>query len=354
MAAYRQDVALAVYDATDMRRIRVGRSHGAHESDTSRSPQGDGGSEDERSVEPARNEAETSPLAVDDAQRPDTPAPAADLAAGRFPGSPEPEPEPEPASEVAAIAERKVAGILGAAERAADELRTRTEDNARDRIAEADRAADNRVKAAEEEAAEILASARQQAAKVRDDAKVAADKSVTEATNKGLEIVGNAEMEAKRTLDETAAATAKAHEDAAERSRELMRSAQETAAEIRDEGFHMVGNLRDLGDSMRNNAEKLLKDVQMIHTRMVAQIERVEAASRKPPVRPSGASSRSAPRSRAAADGDSASASAADSGSASAVDERPDKSTRTPRRRVPTPPVPDDVDLDVPEFMAGD
>jgi hypothetical protein len=186
VAACRQDVALAVYDATDMRRIRVGRSHGAHESDTSQSPQGDGGSEDERSVEPARNEAEPRAHAADDAQRPDTPAPAADLAAGRFPdessAEPEPEPGPERASEVAAIAERKVAGILGAAERAAEELRTRTEDNARDRIAEADRAADNRVKAAEEEAAEILASARQQATKVRDDAKVAADKSITSAT----------------------------------------------------------------------------------------------------------------------------------------------------------------------------
>ena len=66
-----------------------------------------------------------------------------------------------------------------------------------------------------------------------------------------------------------------------------MRHAEETASEINHEGFHMVGNLRELGDSLRTNADRLLKDVQMVHTRMVAQIERVqkEAGPPRPPRR---------------------------------------------------------------------
>ena len=54
----------------------------------------------------------------------------------------------------------RVASIVGAAEHAAADLREQAEARARERIAEADRAADIRVQAAEEEAEEILASAR--------------------------------------------------------------------------------------------------------------------------------------------------------------------------------------------------
>jgi hypothetical protein len=50
----------------------------------------------------------------------------------------------------------RVAGIVHAAERAAEELRERAEARARERIAEADRAGANRVHAAEEEAQELL------------------------------------------------------------------------------------------------------------------------------------------------------------------------------------------------------
>ncbi|MHB8235398.1 MAG: hypothetical protein ACYDHT_12165, partial [Solirubrobacteraceae bacterium] len=45
----------------------------------------------------------------------------------------------------------RVAGIVQAAERTADQLREQAEDRARERIAEADRAAANRARAAEEE-----------------------------------------------------------------------------------------------------------------------------------------------------------------------------------------------------------
>src|ERR1039458_5100172 len=57
----------------------------------------------------------------------------------------------------------RVASIVGAAERAAADLREQAETRSRERIAEADRAADNRVLAAEEEAEDILGTARAQA-----------------------------------------------------------------------------------------------------------------------------------------------------------------------------------------------
>jgi len=63
-----------------------------------------------------------------------------------------------------------VAGIIAAAERASAELRERTEARARERIAEADRAAANRMRAAEEEAEEILHAARTQAERARNEA----------------------------------------------------------------------------------------------------------------------------------------------------------------------------------------
>src|SRR5271166_150089 len=64
----------------------------------------------------------------------------------------------------------RVAGIVEAAERAAGELREQGEARARERIAEADRAAANRVHAGEEEAQEILDAARAGAESARNEA----------------------------------------------------------------------------------------------------------------------------------------------------------------------------------------
>jgi len=239
--------------------------------------------------------------------------PAADLAGGDFPTEKDENPS------AGAAAGDKVASIIEAAQDSADELRHETEERVRARIAEADRGAENRVKAAEEEAHEILSAARAEAKKLRTEAKAEAERLVSEATGKGLEIAGRAQEEAERTLAEASEETEKLREDIASRARELMRHAEETASELNHEGYHMVGNLRDLGDSLRTNADRLLKDVQTIHTRMVAQIERVqgEAGPARAPRR--SRSSAGQERDRGAA-GDAA------------------------------PPPPDD-ELDVPEFV---
>jgi hypothetical protein len=42
---------------------------------------------------------------------------------------------------------------------------------------------------------------------------------------------------------------------------------------VRAEGLELVANLRQMGDSLRSNAERLLRDVQLIHTRMVDTLD---------------------------------------------------------------------------------
>jgi cell division septum initiation protein DivIVA len=127
----------------------------------------------------------------------------------------------------------RVASIVSAAEDAADHIREEAETKVRDRIAEGDRAAEYRIHAAEEEAAEILAAAR---------------------------------ADAERMVREAETYT-----------RELLSAARLTAQDVRTEGLEVVANLRQMGDSLRANSERLLRDVQAVHSQMVARIERVEA-----------------------------------------------------------------------------
>jgi hypothetical protein len=67
-------------------------------------------------------------------------------------------------------------------------------------------------------------------------------------------------------------------------TRELMSDARLTAQEVRDEGLELVTNLRQMGDSLRANAERLLRDVQSVHSQMVARIDKAESNGRLSPV----------------------------------------------------------------------
>jgi cell division septum initiation protein DivIVA len=305
-----------------MRRKNVGLGRGADEPKPAQEPD----AESERDVPSSDLETEVvvtsvRPMAADLARggmlAEDSPLAAAEDS----PAAGEDSPAAGEHSAAATAAAEKVASIVEAAENAAADLRREAEDRVRARIAEADRGADNRVKAAEEEAAETLSTARKEAAKLRKDAKAEADRLVSEATSKGLEVAGRAQEEADRMLAEAAQEAEKLREDVAGRARELMRHAEETASEINHEGFHMVGNLRELGDSLRTNAERLIKDVQTIHTRMTAQIERVRDEAGPPP----------RPRRASETDGEHT---------------RPSRAGRD----APTAP-PDDDELDVPEFV---
>jgi vacuolar-type H+-ATPase subunit H len=202
----------------------------------------------------------------------------------------------------------RVGRIIQAAEAAAERLRLQTEESVRERIAEGERAAENRVQAAEEESADIVKWAHEEAARLRDSGRSAAEQAKaestgealtivaraqdqaeilraeaevakTQATSEALAIVARAQDSAEETLAEATAAAAQAKTAAEERARDLLREARSTAGDVRAEGLELVDNLRQMGDSLRSNAERLLRDVQMIHSRMVAQIDRADGGA---------------------------------------------------------------------------
>ena len=141
-----------------------------------------------------------------------------------------------------AQASARVADIVAAAERAADELYAQAEKRMRERIAEGDRAAQNRVEAAEGEAFEILANAQEQA-----------DRIVREAQARGDEIRDAARRDAREIVGEASAA-----------ARGVLR-----------DGTELSGHLRELSESLRANAELLLRDVRVAHGEMNARLDQV-------------------------------------------------------------------------------
>jgi hypothetical protein len=59
-----------------------------------------------------------------------------------------------------------------------------------------------------------------------------------------------------------------------------MSEARLTADDVRKEGLELVANLRQMGDSLRANAERIIRDVQSVHSQMLARIERAEGEGR--------------------------------------------------------------------------
>jgi cell division septum initiation protein DivIVA len=127
----------------------------------------------------------------------------------------------------------QVAGIIEAAERAAQALREQAEQRARERIAEADRAADNRVQAAQSDADEIRRTAEARA----------------------QEIVRDAQDERRRMLARANAATS----EAVARGEELGEA------------------LAQLGSSLQTNARRVLDDVRRAHTHLRSHIAEAES-----------------------------------------------------------------------------
>ncbi len=169
---------------------------------------------------------------------------------------------------------------MSAAEAAAAQIRSQAEERVRERIAEGQRAADYRIAAAEEEAAEILATARTEAERLRRASQEEAEQDKTAATSEALALVGRAQENADHTLEQATAAAANSQRAAERYSRELMSEARSTADGVRDEGLELAANLRQMGDALRANADRLLRDVHGIHSHMVSRIKRVEGSSR--------------------------------------------------------------------------
>ncbi len=138
-------------------------------------------------------------------------------------------------------------------------------------VAAAEAAAERIRRQAEEEAEEIVATARAQSERRQRDLVEEAEQRKTAAFSEALVIVADAEKTGDQMLAE-----------AAEDAREMMAEARKTADEVRNEGFELAAHLRQMGDSLRLNADRLLRDVQRIHSQMVSRIERPLGASPRP------------------------------------------------------------------------
>lgn len=168
----------------------------------------------------------------------------------------------------------QVAAIIAAAEETAEQIRLEAERRLRERIAEGERAGQMRVDAAEEEAAEIVKQAQEQATRLREEG----EQAKTAATSEALTIAAKGQESAERLLAEARAEADGVRQEAQEHSRQLLRDTRSIANDIRTEGLELVSNLHEMGGSLRSNAERLLRDVQRIHSRMVSQIDRVDGA----------------------------------------------------------------------------
>jgi hypothetical protein len=194
-----------------------------------------------------------------------------------------------PLSEIS-VASAKVAAIVEAAERAAEDLRLKTEEKVRERIGEADRAADLRVEAAEAEAREIKDAAKREAAavqaearegvrqihenaaKVRDDAEARKAAAVTEAQQEAAKIRADADAYA-----EDVKRSAKAD------ARDIIAEAHDAARGVLHDGTTLSGHLEELSDSLRRNAERLLNDVKLAHARLTADLDQATPAGAADP-----------------------------------------------------------------------
>jgi hypothetical protein len=111
----------------------------------------------------------------------------------------------------------------------------------------------------------ILAKAHEDADRTRKEAEAAKTASTSEA------------------LDDPRAGASQARTNpiakAKAQSREILGQARIATADVRSEGLELVQNLREMGDSLRSNAERLLRDVQAIHSRMVAGLDRVDGGA---------------------------------------------------------------------------
>ena len=145
----------------------------------------------------------------------------------------------------------------------AAELRANAEQRARERIAEGDRGAAARVEAAEAEASELLGAAHAEAGQRR-----------SEAESNALEIVARAQQEADSARQQAAAQAAETRASAEDEAHALVRDARAAARETLKEGTALSDDLRQLGESLMVNADRLLRDVREAHDRLVAALER--------------------------------------------------------------------------------
>ena len=58
----------------------------------------------------------------------------------------------------------------------------------------------------------------------------------------------------------------------------MLVEARAAAREVLREGEEISGNLRELGDALRTNAERLLRDIRLTHAELIARLDRADPA----------------------------------------------------------------------------
>jgi cell division septum initiation protein DivIVA len=173
------------------------------------------------------------------------------------------------------VASAKVAAIVEAAERAAEDLRLKTEERMRERIAEADRAANLRVEAAEAEAREIVEQARRDAETLISQARV----DVQGVHDEAARARNDAEAESARVRAEVEDYAKDAKQAARDDARAIVGEAQAAARGVLTDGTELSGHLQELSDSLHRNAERLLNDVKLAHARLTADLDQAAPGS---------------------------------------------------------------------------
>jgi hypothetical protein len=183
------------------------------------------------------------------------------------------------------VASAKVAAIVEAAERAAEDLRIKTEEKVRERIAEADRAVELRVEAAEAEAREIVDAARRESAALQAEAREAVRQIHENAAQTRAEAEHRKRAAVQEAQDEGAQVRAAAEDYAEEVKRSAKGDARDIIAEAHDaargvlhDGTMLSGHLDELSNSLRRNAERLLNDVKLAHARLTADLDQAAPA----------------------------------------------------------------------------
>ena len=166
------------------------------------------------------------------------------------------------------------------------ELRDEAERRADARIAEAARAADIRVAAAEEEAAEILAEAPRRGRRAHE----AADERRRAPARGRPRRVRPASSPRRAPRPRRSSASPRSSPPRPARrprpsARKQLGRARELAAEVLADGTEMSHNLRQLSDSLRRNAEMLLRDVGAAHRAMTAKLDEAGVDLGEPPRR---------------------------------------------------------------------
>jgi hypothetical protein len=170
----------------------------------------------------------------------------------------------------------RVAAIISAAEDTADEVLRDAEARMKARIAEGERAAQYRIVAAEDEAQELVATAQSEADRLAREGRERDEAALTTATNEALAIMARAQQEADAALGAATATATRLRAEADRESRERLHQARAAADAAHAEGLELVGNVRAMGESLRSNADRLLRDVRSLHGQMISRIEVAE------------------------------------------------------------------------------